>query len=87
MVPVVRPLLAAVALLALTACGGGDTDTDSDTINWGDYAPGLQDRIDEQADAQDCAGLQDEFDTAEGNGSVDLRTYIDQQLQAAGCYE
>jgi hypothetical protein len=82
----VRLHLAALVLpLLLASCGGGGDD--SETINWGDYAPGLQQRIDDLADKGDCGGLQDEFDTAEANSNPDLMTYVDQQLEAAGCYE
>jgi hypothetical protein len=46
--------------------------------------------------AGDCAGLQAEFDVADandaaqrdrvGDGNADLMQYIDDKLEAAGCY-
>lgn len=50
--------LAAAALL-LAGCGAS-------TPAWGDYSPGLHDRIDGMMDADDCAGLQGEYDDADG---------------------
>lgn len=55
-------------------------------MDWSEYAPGLQARIDDLADEGDCSGLQAEFDNADANNSVELMEYIDAQLEASGCY-
>ncbi len=58
------------------------------SVDWGAYAPDLKSRI----DGSDCAGLQNEFNQADANGSssngynTDLMVYIDAKLQAKGCY-
>lgn len=85
-------LLAVVmAAVGAASCGGGGSDVD-----WSNYAPEVHRRIDLAADAEDCAALQDEFDNADatddaqrsrtGEGNADLMSYIDAQLEDAGCY-
>jgi hypothetical protein len=82
--------LATLALMATACSSSGDVD-------WENYAPDVPNRIDAMAASGDCAGLQAEFDTAEGNdnaqrartgdGNADLMAYIDAKMQDAGCYE
>jgi hypothetical protein len=89
-----RPVAAALlTLTALAGCGGGT----SGGVDWANYDQSVRPRIDALAAAKDCAGLQNEFDTADandaaqrsrtGDGNADLLDYIDQQLRDAGCYE
>lgn len=85
-----------VAVTGLAGCGAAGTDTAS--IEWGTkYSMTVKDRIDAAAAASDCAALQSEFDTADGNnantrrrgydnGTTDLMKYIDGKLREAGCY-
>jgi hypothetical protein len=93
-------------VLARAACGttpapGGTTAQQGTTapvsdVQWTDYAPGLQARIDALATAKDCTALQDEFDVADvnndatlartGHNNAHLMGYIDDKLRAAGCY-
>lgn len=64
---------------------------------WADYAPSLQARIDALGTSRDCAGLQDEFDTADANNeatfnrtghdNAELIGYIDDTMENASCYE
>lgn len=87
-----RLVVSAVSLSLLIACGGGGAD-----VNWENYDPSVRERIDSMAEAGDCEGLQQEFNTAEtnsdmqrarvGEGNADLMGYIDEQLRAAGCYD
>lgn len=76
----------AILVVVLTACGGG-----SSGVQWGDYAPGLQARI----DAENCTALQAEFDQADannaatkarvGHNNAKLMVYINDRIKAAGC--
>ena len=93
-----------VALLAASGCtpsddsgrGGAGGSGGSGGVPWQDYAPNLQSRIDDLADAKDCTALQSEFDVADannaatrtrtGHNSADLMTYIDGKMRSAGCY-
>ena len=64
-------LLLLVAVLA--ACGGGGTSQPLEpSVPWSDYAPDVKTRIDGLAASRNCAGLQDEFDTADANNPVTL---------------
>ena len=75
--------------------GGGDTSVGA--VDWENYAPEIRIRIDLMASEGDCVGLQREFDVAEmhddgqrdrtGDGNADLMAYIDDKMQAAGCYD
>jgi hypothetical protein len=86
-----RWVLAAIGVAVGAACGGDGND-----VKWSNYAPGEQRRIDDLADAGDCAGLQGEFDTADetnaaqeartGENNSDLMAYIDGKLEEAGCH-
>jgi hypothetical protein len=63
-------------------------------VQWDDYAPGMQSRIDGLA--TDCDALQQEFDNADannaatmsrtGHNNAELMKYIDAKLRTAGCY-
>jgi hypothetical protein len=80
-----------VALLAI-AC-----TKNVPVVQWNDYEPSLQFRIDTLAAQAKCQELQDEFDTAEagsaamqegtGHGNSELMAYIDAKMRAADCYE
>jgi len=61
----------------------GEERTD---VDWSQYPPETQRLIDEAADAGDCDILQDMFDVADNAGFLDQMKYIDEALQAAGCY-
>lgn len=94
----------AVVLLLLTGCVprvAAPSDAESPApdrvdVQWADYAPDLQDRIDALEAAGDCGELQNEFDTADannaathertGHNNTQLMKYIDEALRAAGCY-
>lgn len=90
-------LLVAYVLLATrtTAPSGGGSGTTTG-VQWGDYAPGLQGRIDGLASSKDCASLQTEFNNADANNNATMRRtghnnaelmgYIDDKMRAAGCY-
>lgn len=65
-------------------------------VPWRHYAPAVKLRIDRMEQRGNCAGLQKEFDTADansdlmmdrrGHSNAALMGYIDEALQAAGCY-
>lgn len=87
-----------LALVAAACSDGGSSGPTPDTdLPWSDYAPGLQARIDTLGTSRDCAGLQDEFDTAAANNdatrnrtghdNVELIGYIDDTMEMASCYE
>ncbi len=59
---------------------------DDSGVEWSKYAPAVRTRIEKQAKAQDCGGLQNEFDNAERNGGTDLMVYVDKLMREAGCY-
>lgn len=85
----VRCFTGAVLVLGLSACS-------SNGVEWKNYAPDLQSRIDALASAKDCASLQEQFDNADanddaqrsrtGSGNADLMGYIDDALKSADCY-
>ena len=64
-------------------------------VPWENYDPLVQQRIFELVGAHDCAGLQDEFDTADANddlqrnrtgtGNAALMTYLNELLMASSC--
>ena len=79
--------------LLLAACSASDDGG----VQWGDYTPGLQGRINALGAAGDCPSLQDEFDAADannaatqsrtGHNNAELMTYIDGVMRDAGCYD
>ncbi len=83
--------LGLVAALVLAGCGGGNAGVD-----WSNYDSSVKARIDGLEAAADCEGLQDEFNTADANdsvqrertgtGNVELMTYLDELMRDAGCY-
>ena len=87
-----RLTLTAVSLLftVVTAC------SDKSGVQWDDYAPGVQQRIDAMGAAKDCTGLQSEFDAADankaatkartGHNNAELMGYIDDLMRKVGCY-
>lgn len=76
------------------AAGPEPVDVD---VPWENYAPSVRTRIDRAYAGQDCAALQQEFDTAAdnndaqrirtGEGNDDLLEYLDVALEQAGCYQ
>ena len=65
------------------------TTEDDSGVDWSDFAPTVRTRIEELVAAGDCAGLQQEFDNADANDNpskADLMTYLDREMEAAGCY-
>lgn len=69
---------------------------DRTKVEWEDYDSSVKTNIDALEAAKDCAGLQSQFDIADANGdatykrtghnNAKLMGYIDEALQAAGCY-
>jgi hypothetical protein len=65
-------------------------------VEWQDYAPDVQSRIDELAAEKDCATLQEQFNIAvatqsdtlrrTGHNNAKLLNYINDALREAGCY-
>ena len=76
MVSRVRLLLVAAALV-LAACS---TEPD---VDWGQYAPGMQARIDQLADEGACGALEREREAASESR---LKRYVFKQMQDADCY-
>lgn len=91
-----------MVLLSSIACAPTDGSADGSSaaasdVDWENYSPTVKPRIDDLAAEGDCAGLQNEFDTAEqnntaqrkrvGDGNAHLMGYIDSKLAEAGCYE
>lgn len=80
------------AVLVLTVAGACTTGG----VPWEDYSPSVRADIDALAAAGDCAGLQQQFDTADanndatmartGHNNVELMKYIDGKMSDAGCY-
>lgn len=72
------------------------TTPDRTKVEWEDYDPSVKTNIDALEASKDCAGLQSQFDIADANGdatynrtghnNAKLMGYIDEALQAAGCY-
>jgi len=70
--------------------------SDRADVPWADYDGSVKTRIDQLEAAADCAGLQIEFDTADGNSAAtqnrtghsnaDLMQYIDEAMRLADCY-
>ena len=79
------------ASVLLGSCGGGE-----DSVPWDNYAPSVQSRIQSMIAAENCAGLQREFDSADANddatrrrtgiGNSALMAYLDEAMADAGCY-
>ena len=86
--------LACLGVMVLViACG--QTSAPKATVQWGDYAAGMQARIEGAVTAKDCAALRKEFDAADrnsdatkartGHSNVELMKYIDGTMKTAGC--
>lgn len=89
----IAPLL--IAALALTGCAATTPTVEPTpervTVQWDDYAPGLQERI----DTADCDTLDEEFQAAVANNdavanrtdhnNAELMRYIDEAGELAGC--
>ena len=74
-----KRLLAAVALVALAACG----DDAAQPVHTDPASNPALERI-RQLD--DCGQLQVEFDTADANGNVTFMRAADARMQSLGCY-
>jgi hypothetical protein len=84
-----RALAALVGLVILVSSCNGDS------VPWGDYAPSVKATVDSLEAAKDCAGLQEQFDTADANNAITqartghnnaaLMSYIDHALRRSGC--
>jgi hypothetical protein len=82
-----------IALVVVPGCSGDEGG--GSQVDWDNYAPSVQSRIDSLAAQGDCQGLQDEFDVADandsiqrdrvGDGNADLMGYIDAKMQSARC--
>lgn len=93
-------LIGVIVLIAIAAVSAGSpkspTPATTSGVQWSDYAPGLQSRIDGLATQKDCTALQTEFDTADannqatqtrtGHNNAKLMAYIDDKMRTAGCY-
>jgi hypothetical protein len=65
-------------------------------IKWENYAPAVKQRIADLIDADDCQGLQTEFNTADqnntaqrnrtGESNANLMSLLDDQMKKIGCY-
>ena len=93
-----RTLTGACAALTICACStDGGRANDIVTVQWRDYAPSLQTKIDAMAKAKDCEGLQAEFNdigatnlamrTKFGHGNVEILVYIDKREREANCFD
>ena len=66
-------------------------------VPWQDYAPEVKIKLDEMMEANDCSGLQAQFDISDsnndatmsrtGHNNADLMSYTDEAMQIAGCYD
>ncbi len=95
---VVRTFTGACAVLGLAGCSGSDDAaiTTTTVIAWKDYEPGLQAKIDAMAAAQDCDGMQTEFNQIGatnlavrnkfGHGNLPVLAYIDAKERQANCF-
>lgn len=82
----------ALAALALVACGSSESK-----VPWENYHPDVKERIETMHAADNCAGLQVEFDTAydnntaqrerTGTGNSQLMNYLFDLQKDAGCFE
>jgi len=100
-----RIWVALVVVLFLTGCARSVTEQDAyeppaeparAEVPWENYDGSVKTRIDEMDAANDCVGLQSEFDIAyanddaarerTGTGNAMLMSYIDEALQESGCY-
>lgn len=92
--------IALVVLLAIpfAACSSdGDAAVQREVgVQWADYPPSLQAKIDALALAKDCDALQVEFNQADatnlatqsriGHNNFELLKYIDDKQRAANCF-
>ncbi len=95
---VVRTFTGACAALVLAGCSGSDgaAVTTTTVIAWKDYEPGLQTKIDAMAAAQDCDGMQTEFNQIGGtnlavrnkfgHSNLAILAYIDAKERQANCF-
>jgi hypothetical protein len=86
------------AALTLAACSGSDAAKAPVflPVQWGDYTPGLQAKIDAMSTAKDCNGMQSEFNQIGatnlavrnkfGHGNEDVLHYIDDKEREASCF-
>ena len=93
-----RTLTGVCAALTLVACSSSDAAKApvSLPVQWGDYTPGLQAKIDAMSLAKDCNGMQIEFNQIGatnlavrnrfGHGNVEVLQYIDDKERDASCF-
>jgi hypothetical protein len=84
-----------ITLTTVAITLGACSSSSSSGVPWGDYDPTVRTRIDSMTVAKDCAGLQDEFNTADagntvtmnrtGHNNAALMSYINDGMQSAGC--
>ena len=90
-------LVALMLMVPMVACSQSPAAAPAATVQWSDYAAGLQGKIDGMATAKDCRGLQAEFNTADrnseatkartGRNNAELMKYVDTAMKTAGCYK
>jgi hypothetical protein len=66
------------------------------SVNWDNYSPAVKSLIAELIDAQDCEGLQTQFDNADANNTAqlnrtgesnaELMSLLDGEMRDIGCY-
>ena len=93
----VRLTVAALSVVLVTGCGSSKEAgrSQSPSVDWERYSPGVKERIDEQAAAKDCSDLQAEYYMADRNevdqmnetddDHTELMAYIKAQMVKAGC--
>jgi hypothetical protein len=95
-IAIVALLIIGTAIAARPIGQQGSGAGSNPSVQWADYAPDLQSRIDGMRASKDCAGLQTEFNNADTNNAItmtrtghnnaELMSYLDAQQRAAGCY-
>ncbi len=88
-------VLLAIPLASCSSDSGGAVQSEVG-VQWGDYPPTLQAKIDALALAKDCDALQVEFNQADatnlatqnrvGHNNFELLKYIDDKQRAANCF-
>ena len=54
-------------------------------VDWDKYAPEVKAKFERLLDEGDCKALENELAAAEKNSNVDLREWLDEAMQEAGC--
>ncbi len=92
----VLAVLVAIAAPPSKQSSGSSAPATTSGVPWADYATDVQPRIESLRAANNCSGLQAEFDNADannvatlnrtGHNNAELMGYIDGKLREAGCY-